>query len=572
MNLLTDSWIPVKTKAGKEEYICACELGRADVVATNAPRADFNAALTTFLIGLLQTFYAPKTPQDWKTRFEPPPDKKVLKAIFEDEKNNKAFNLDGDGKRFMQDALAKNSDKGLRPIEEMVFGAPGDSTKENNIDHFLKRTRINGVCTSCAASALITANNFAEDGGQGYFQSMRGNGYVSTLICIDEKQHEPSLWKNLWLNVLVASQDAPRKFAWHEEFPWEKNEKQEIEIDQKIAEEKQTKKEGYKERIKELESKKKQILKNRDDIDTIITDGNLYLAWMRRFWLEFVDSVGKCGLCHCQDKLISQFYKMNKGFKYPKEVWQNKHPLSPAEKYTRKNYTKNNKKYKDKLLAVEMTRNGLPYTYWQTFLEQSDTKAQARVISDLFSVREKRRINHQLIIHAFGFAMKSNSPLGWFESKTPLYLVDDEWRSTVENEIGRWINAAERIGNSQTGYITYSIRCAWFDEDPNKNKDKKDSYRNEKAIEISKSFWSNTEAKFFELVKQLYDNAESLDDVKKRVFRQEWYDHICKEARALFNHWAFKASIQTNPKRIAKAHNSLNRNLISSTLKSTLGL
>jgi CRISPR system Cascade subunit CasA len=560
MNLLTDPWIPVKTKTGKVECICACELGRADLIATNAPRADFNAALMTFLIGLLQTFYAPRTSKDWKTSFEQPPNREALKKIFEKEENNKAFNLDGEGKRFMQDALAKNSDKGLRPIEEMVFGAPGDSTKENNIDHFLKRTNIHRLCASCAASALITANNFAEDGGQGYFQSMRGNGYVSTLICIDEKQHEPSLWKNFWLNVLVASQDAPKTYAWHEELPWEKNEKQEIEIDQKIAEEKKAKTEGYKDRIKELESEKKKIQENRDDIGITKTDGNPYFAWMRRFWLEFTDDFGACSLCHQEDKLVSQFYKVNKGFKYPKEVWQNKHPLSPVEKYTRKN-TENNKKYKDKLLAVEMTRNGLPYTYWQAFLEQSDTRAPARVVSDIFSVREKRRINHQLIIHAFGFAMKSNSPLGWFESKTPLYLVDDELCSTVESEISRWINAADRIGNSQTGYITCSIRCAWFDEDPNKNKDKKDSYRNEKAIEISKLFWNNTEAKFFELVKQLYDNAESLDDVKKREFRQEWYDHICKEVRILFNYWAFKGSIQTNPKRIAKAYNNLNRNL-----------
>ena len=71
-------------------------------------------------------------------------------------------------------------------------------------------------------------------------------------------------------------------------------------------------------------------------------------------------------------------------------------------------------------------------------------------------------------------------------------------------------------------------------------------------------------------MKALYDNANQLTDEKRAELRQDWYEHIKNEANKLFDRWAFRADIQTNPKRIAKAHNQLMKNLNSKSLKQNI--
>ena len=130
--------------------------------------------------------------------------------------------------------------------------------------------------------------------------------------------------------------------------------------------------------------------------------------------------------------------------------------------------------------------------------------------------------------------------------------------------------------------MSVSMRMAWFgydywkEQEKRKNK-KPDPLYNKAArslhnhpIEIAKCFWNNTESKFYELIKILYDNAHQLTDEKKVGLRREWYQHIKFEAVKLFDQWAFKSSIQTNPRRIADAHNKLLRNLNSNSLKQNI--
>ncbi len=164
--------------------------------------------------------------------------------------------------------------------------------------------------------------------------------------------------------------------------------------------------------------------------------------------------------------------------------------------------------------------------------------------------------------------MDSNSPLGWYESKTPLYLLEEkEQRQVFETEIDKYIQATNKISDKRVGYLVYSIKSAWFDESNDKNKDQKKSFNNDKAAEIAKCFWNNTERKFYELMKALYDNANKFTDEKKVEFRRDWYRHIKYEAEKVFDRWAFRGSIQTNPRRVAKAHNQLMKNLNSKSLK-----
>lgn len=580
-NLLTDAWIQVK---GRVKPITVSKIVQPDILALDAPRADFNAALMQFLIGILQTVFAPKNPREWRKYFATPPDESEFQEKLDEIKP--AFYLDGDGYRFMQDTLAKKVGK-KKPIEEMIFGAPGESGKEKNQDHFIKQSDISRICLPCCSSGILAANFFAEDGGQSYFPGMRGNGFISNLVCIDERQSDASIWKNIWLNVLENSElhikdEIIKNFFWCQDFPdklaIENLEKlnqdcKDLKISKKATKVKEEK-DRVDNKIKEIEAKTKSI-KASMKTQVVFPDTNdiqVYWAWSRRYWIEVVDGVGRCDLCGQEsEKLIEYFFKTNKGYKYPKEHWQNKHPLSPSQKFERTQYNKNNEKYRDKMLALEMTANGLPYTYWQNFIIQTEKQAPARVVSKYIRAQSTE---DKLIIWSFGYAMDSNSPLAWYESKTPLDFVKDEsCRKLIEAEIQRYVQASVKISDSRNGYLTNAIKSAWFDEDEDKNKGQKKSFIGNKSIEIGKCFLNQTHDKFYQCIGQLYNQAKSLDDDTQIKLRTDWYRHIKEVTEHGFNQWAFKASIKTNPKRIAIAHKQLMQNMNSKSLmQDTLGL
>ncbi|QWF70614.1 type I-E CRISPR-associated protein Cse1/CasA [Methylomonas paludis] len=602
-NLLEQAWIPVK---GRRELIKVCEIVHPDILGVDAPRADFNAALMQFLIGLLQTVFAPETPRAWRIFYSNPPTEAELQTRLDTIKE--AFYLDGDGYRFMQDNLAKEVGKCL-PIEEMIFGAPGDSGKEGNKDHFTKRNDISGLCFSCSSIGLLAANLFAEDGGQSYYPAMRGNGFISNLVCLDEATSVPSLWKNVWLNVLENSkqkyqeQTVTKNFLWLTDLPDKPQVEKLIKIKTDLNNLKKAKKvTKYKqinaeidEKIKPLEKEQKSLKEELDDLGEgkiIFPDDKnvlqVYWAWMRRFLLDTENSEKKqCSICHANTRIITKFYKKNKGYKYSKEHWQDSHPFSPTEKYERTHYNSNNEKYKDKMLALNMPTNGLPYNYWQDFLRHTTKNSPAKVVINHL---KNKNSDSQLVIFAFGYAMDSNTPLGWYESKTPLYFIDDESnRSQFEAEVEKLISASNKIANAEKGYLVNAIKLAWFnyndmDEINKKPKDRKrdpfikdprKSKLYDQPINISRSFMNSSESKFYLLLKALYSlaNEDKLTEESLLQLKKEWYFHLKYLAEVIFEQWAFKSSIQTNPRRISIAHKQLMRNLTSKSLKQdTLGL
>ena len=119
-NLLTEKWIPVVDHDGNESTIAPWEVADkkwADIVTV---RPDFRGALHEFLIGLFQTACAPKDEREWQQNLEP--SKEALRAQLE--KLAPAFNLNGDGFRFLQDASTELS--GTKRIEQLLFDSPAD--------------------------------------------------------------------------------------------------------------------------------------------------------------------------------------------------------------------------------------------------------------------------------------------------------------------------------------------------------------------------------------------------------------------------------------------------------------
>ena len=109
-----------------------------------------------------------------------------------------------------------------------------------------------------------------------------------------------------------------------------------------------------------------------------------------------------------------------------------------------------------------MTTNGLPYTYGQDFVVQTGKQIPSKVVNK--HLKRKQLLNDQLTIFSFGYAMESNSTLGWYESITPLYLFEEkEMSRQFESEINRFINASKKIADVEKGYLVNAIKLAWFE-------------------------------------------------------------------------------------------------------------
>jgi CRISPR system Cascade subunit CasA len=125
-----------------------------------------------------------------------------------------AFNLDGDGPRFLQDQEELDSD--AQPIERLLIEAPGDSTADKKTDAMVHRDRFDSFGRPAAAIALYTLQVWAPSGGAGNRTGMRGGGPLVTLVLPGEK---PTLWQTLWANVPTggrapAQDELPRVFPW----------------------------------------------------------------------------------------------------------------------------------------------------------------------------------------------------------------------------------------------------------------------------------------------------------------------------------------------------------------------
>ena len=216
MNLITDPWIPVIRKDGMDT-IMPWQIAEAEnpVIEINASRPDFQGALYQFLIGLLQTCFAPEDEDVWKKNWERLPQSGELKAAFE--KVEDAFELDNlGGPAFMQDYDLPDGKH--KKIAALLIEAPGGKTLKDNLDHFVKRDQINCLCSACTATALFTLQTNAPAGGSGQRVGLRGGGPLTTLIV--SKTTAASLWKKLWLNVLDQEEIAWAEPMESSVMPW----------------------------------------------------------------------------------------------------------------------------------------------------------------------------------------------------------------------------------------------------------------------------------------------------------------------------------------------------------------
>lgn len=205
LNLITDAWIPVRRKDGERVIIAPWQMTDSYLAFPDWPRADLNIACIELLIGLVFLADPPRDEEDWQKRQAPDPARlRERLAPFAP-----AFNLLGDGPRFMQDLEPFEGKADDANAPDMLFiDSAGGQTARNNADLMVKRDRYPRIDLPLAAMALFTLQAHAPSGGAGNRTSMRGGGPMVTLV-------EPGggLWPLIWANVpdgqAAETQDLP---------------------------------------------------------------------------------------------------------------------------------------------------------------------------------------------------------------------------------------------------------------------------------------------------------------------------------------------------------------------------
>ena len=204
LNLITDPWIPVLRRSGRDT-IRPDQIAEPDVLRPDWPRPDLNLACYELLIGLVYLAHPPNGSDD-RTN---PPDAAMLRGAMKP--LAPAFNLLGDGPRFLQDLEPLEGDG--NPPEMLFIDSAGDSTAKKNADLMVRRGRYEALPLPLAAMALYTLQAFAPSGGAGNRTSMRGGGPMVTLV----KPTAKGLWPMVWANVPRGEPLEPDDL---DELPW----------------------------------------------------------------------------------------------------------------------------------------------------------------------------------------------------------------------------------------------------------------------------------------------------------------------------------------------------------------
>lgn len=557
MNLLEERWIPIRRASGLSERIAPHEItdqiDSDPVVALDAPRPDFNGALIQFLIGLVQTAWV-RADEYWDRdeMLWSPPGPERLQALFLPLRE--AFDLDGDGPRFMQDLVRRPTGKEneLREIRALLIEAPGKETLEQNRDHFVKRSAVEAMCLQCAAAGLFTLQIHAPNGGRGHVPSLRKGGEVTTLVFFTPNAAglPPALWRDVACNILEASLLSSlcdiSKVAPKYTFPWMAS-------------------------IDDLQPTGGQTWP-RD-----VHPAHLFWPVPRRIRLDFdLASVGRCDVCGAEGvRLLKRYFTWPNGLNYNGQSGEEKsnfrkagakekrssfpnwqHPLSPYEKSAVKS------------VPMALDAGGLTYRYWLgCALGSNGSGKQVLPAATLQAFRGTRVDSGQIRLRAFGYDMDNMKARCWYESIFPLFDLSTSDHSAETSEViagivEPLITAAETVAQS----TQRAIRDAWFGSSET---------RGDLAF-VEASFWHRTERDFFVQVEQAiglarrhgrgaYDQSELL--------RRDWLEVLRTTAMRLFDEVAARGSIEAgNPAKLATAHRALRKWLYGEKLEQALGL
>ncbi|MCG6658855.1 type I-E CRISPR-associated protein Cse1/CasA [Halomonas campisalis] len=521
MNLLLDAWLPLRARDGNIAYRPPSSVADPNIVELALPRADFQGAAYQWLIGLLQTALPPEDHDDWLDRLAEPPSIEELDAAFAP--LAAAFELDGDGPRFMQDRDPLEDAKPTS-VSGLLIDSPGANGLKLNTDHFVKRGRVETVCPDCAALALFTMQINAPSGGAGYRVGLRGGGPLTTLVLPDDE--EASLWQRLWLNVMPSKSlarqgkvEAPRPED-DTLFPWMGPTR--------------------------LSDKKGAVVVP-DSMHAL----HAYWAMPRRFRLLFEDAPCRCDLCGREaTRSVAEIRAKNYGANY-EGPWQ--HPLTP--------YRRDPKKPSEPPLSTKGQPGGLGYRHWSNLvLNDVDNSGAlpAAVVHDYLygkvpANRQARREGEAfepLLQHArlwaFGYDMDNMKPRGWYGVEMPLVAVPPEQQEVLRS----WVQDVTELARQVAWMVRNQIKVAWFSRPADAKGD---------MSPIDTQFYEATQAGFFHA---LFGMQQALLDGESTHMPTDiakgWYRGLRQEALRLFDAQALSGPVaELDMKRITGARRNL---------------
>ncbi len=507
MNLINDQWIRVKCYDGSEEIISPNQLtafsGDKTIVDVMAPRADLKGTLYQFLIGLVQTTFEPEYEDDWEKYWFEPPEKEILRDAFESYKD--VFNIDNDEYSFMQSYDDNELLNELPlPIEDIVGGTLSTATREKNRDHFVKRGEIIQMSPYWAAMSLFSMQIYGVPAWGQHRVGLRGNGPLTTLLLHTGGERE-SLWHKLWLNVLSVESASylsgdRDKTQMSDIFPW---------------------------------MGKTRISPNKNPTSPENCHPHQhYWAMPRRIRLVFDDVSGVCDLTGEQHQKLATGYRRYKNGVYYYGGWM--HPLTPY--FVKADQMPN---------SVKIKSEGVVYGHWLglTMGDQRDNKQCARVVSTYNKFRREVIDGDSFpILWVFGYHAKNAEVFCWYETVFPMFNVPNDKSEDVNDLVSLMVDSVVETINK----INECVKDAWF-------KAKKKPSGDMSFLDTA--FWSQTESRFYQLLKQ----ALELDG-EDAVIKKQWKDYIRSQALSLFDQWAMSDGNEDGDmKRCVKARTDLEK-------------
>ncbi len=206
MNLLSDSWIPVRSldPSGAPEKISfrklLCEDGKWEV---SLPRDDMELAAVQLLICLAQALFTPKDAGELRLRVAKPMPAEAYDAIFM-RPCSAWFELDNPEYPFMQ--VRGVAAKEVTQMDKLMAGLTGATNAR-----FVNEPGLGAkLCGGCAAIALFNQASCTPSFGGGFKASLRGSIPITTLV---QGTH---LRQTVWLNVL-SEESLSAYIPWHPE-------------------------------------------------------------------------------------------------------------------------------------------------------------------------------------------------------------------------------------------------------------------------------------------------------------------------------------------------------------------
>lgn len=514
MNLLTDPWLPFRHRDGRIDYRPPSALADPEVLDLALPRADFQGAAWQFLIALLQTAMTPKDTDAWLDHYQAPPSVAELDGLLAP--FAAAFELDGDGPRFMQDRDSLEDVKETS-IAGLLIDSPGANGIKNNTDFFVKRGRADALCPEYAALALYTMQINAPAGGAGIRVGLRGGGPLTTLI-LPEDASAP-LWDRLWPNVMTVDAVGQPGQTWRppsvddgDLFFWMAN--------TRVSDKKGT--EVLPEQVHPLHA---------------------FWSMPRRYRLLFEEESGCCDLSgRTSTRLVRRLRAKKQGANYD-GPWR--HPLTP--------YRRLNPKKLDELpLSSKGQPGGLGYRHWPGLVLEDEAVSgalPARVVTHhlkkyemVEAARDDGEAFEALFKHArlwvFGYDMDNMKPRGWYSVEMPLVGVPEAHQSTLRGWVKRFVDLSSEISWT----LRNQLKRAWF-----------------KRPEDAKGDMSQIDAQFFEATQLAFFTAlrEMGEVLREDVVREKgkpptlssdtyhhWYLALKREALALYDAQAISGPLE----------------------------